>query len=704
MLAGYLPFDDDPANPEGDNINLLYKYIVSTTLTFPEYVTPHARDLLRRILVPDPRKRADLFEVARHSWLSEYSHLVGFITSSTTTSNDIANITVPAGKFKHLTCTGNYPLVANCKTEDPFDTVGLQRSASVREPSKTHQAVAPIGGLIQKHGNIDQTNGSDKRGPQRDPKRRTVQVEYVAPQSSTVRGEPSSQTTTTTTGPDTSSRTRARVANAGPTEIVSQGASQQGYASTTGRSGQQPSSSSRQNDQQDMPPPSRPGREPPRSVSDSTAFNLPQAQATSSSARPSTGGTIGSNSRLPSRGNSYGQPAAATVAQTNAQGRFSQPAKGRGQYVISAPMPQEQAPIGEPSTTRPATQRIHSSSQQSYEDKPTSGRAGGHKRNSTVGSITDKVFGRSGSIFSRSSDKEGAPKPSKKDRSYPPTSMQNAIPTDGAQARHSTESRRTSLGFSRKTSDEPSNRSSRRFSFLPASFSSNRFSKDSASGGMENNTSSRRNSHGSRPVSRPQGMAFGRGQSRSSSQSTTGSTAPGTYDNSNIDPRARSNAGGAGPNNIRTPNTAQPTLGGSQGQQQTPTYPAAPTSKAQQILGNSAGNLAHPSQQQQQYASAYSGTTTYGSSYPSNPGPVSAPPFTTAASGGNSIDPQHGVSQQHDYDQPMRQGGPMGKNRRFADAYEQKAPGSQHAGSSWAARKVMDFFRRTGKGREGGKR
>src|SRR5271156_1667605 len=94
MLAGYLPFDDDPANPEGDNINLLYKYIVSTPLTFPEYVTPHARDLLRRILVPDPRKRADLFEVARHSWLSEYSHVVGFITSTTTSPSDITNAAV----------------------------------------------------------------------------------------------------------------------------------------------------------------------------------------------------------------------------------------------------------------------------------------------------------------------------------------------------------------------------------------------------------------------------------------------------------------------------------------------------------------------------------------------------------------------------------------------------------------------------------
>lgn len=99
MLAGYLPFDDDPANPEGDNINLLYKYIVTTPLTFPEYVTPHARDLLRRILVPDPRKRADLFEVARHSWLSEYAHVVSHITSSTTNITDIANSTVPAGTY-----------------------------------------------------------------------------------------------------------------------------------------------------------------------------------------------------------------------------------------------------------------------------------------------------------------------------------------------------------------------------------------------------------------------------------------------------------------------------------------------------------------------------------------------------------------------------------------------------------------------------
>lgn len=112
MLAGYLPFDDDPANPDGDNINLLYKYIVTTPLTFPEYVTPHARDLLRRILVPDPRKRADLFEVARHSWLNEYAHIVSHITSSTTMVSDIANATIPLGMFSHHSVYAVYALTS----------------------------------------------------------------------------------------------------------------------------------------------------------------------------------------------------------------------------------------------------------------------------------------------------------------------------------------------------------------------------------------------------------------------------------------------------------------------------------------------------------------------------------------------------------------------------------------------------------------
>ncbi|KAG9098013.1 hypothetical protein FRC06_006918 [Ceratobasidium sp. 370] len=73
MLAGYLPFDDDPANPDGDNINLLYKYIVTTPLTFPDHVSQGARDLLARMLVPDPKHRADLATIMAHPWLAPYS-------------------------------------------------------------------------------------------------------------------------------------------------------------------------------------------------------------------------------------------------------------------------------------------------------------------------------------------------------------------------------------------------------------------------------------------------------------------------------------------------------------------------------------------------------------------------------------------------------------------------------------------------------
>lgn len=75
MLAGYLPFDDDPLNPDSENINLLYKYIINTPLSFPEWITPEPRDLLQKMLVPDPNKRCTLQDVAQHRWLRKYASL-----------------------------------------------------------------------------------------------------------------------------------------------------------------------------------------------------------------------------------------------------------------------------------------------------------------------------------------------------------------------------------------------------------------------------------------------------------------------------------------------------------------------------------------------------------------------------------------------------------------------------------------------------
>ncbi|KAF9096146.1 hypothetical protein BGX27_001168, partial [Mortierella sp. AM989] len=73
MLAGYLPFDDDPSNPDGDNINQLYNYILATTLVFPDYISPDARDLLRMMLVPDPTKRCNMRRIMSHRWLRPFA-------------------------------------------------------------------------------------------------------------------------------------------------------------------------------------------------------------------------------------------------------------------------------------------------------------------------------------------------------------------------------------------------------------------------------------------------------------------------------------------------------------------------------------------------------------------------------------------------------------------------------------------------------
>ncbi|KAI5948772.1 hypothetical protein KGF57_005170 [Candida theae] len=76
MLSGYLPFDDDPENEDGADIIKLYHYICKTPLTFPEYVSPLARDLLRKIIVSDPRKRIGIEEIRTHPFLSQYAALL----------------------------------------------------------------------------------------------------------------------------------------------------------------------------------------------------------------------------------------------------------------------------------------------------------------------------------------------------------------------------------------------------------------------------------------------------------------------------------------------------------------------------------------------------------------------------------------------------------------------------------------------------
>ncbi|KAK5945830.1 hypothetical protein PMZ80_003038 [Knufia obscura] len=425
MLAGYLPFDDDPANPEGDNINLLYKYITSTALTFPEYVTPHARDLLRRILVPDPRKRADLFEVARHSWLTEYHHVVAHITSSTTNIADIANSTINNGKvIEAMVQHSNTDLVAEAETA----TMG--RSTSVRVPSSTSPRQEPPRTAHEAIG--------DEPRKERIPTRHTLQAEYVPPKQHTDRVAPEAMTRTTA-GPQAISA----IPNSNTKPLPQAPTQQQRQHATTTQSPPQQTTAA----------PVRPMRDMPRSTSDATgaviANNAPSGHQYTT--RPSTQGSLTSANgptrsdlRLPSRG-SYGQPVAPSVQTATAQGKVTQPRKEVRNYNISGPQYQHgaQNSIG---------QSMAEQAMNPPPPPPTKNQAPGHhRRSSTLSSLGEKLFGRSNSVHKKQRDDDRQ----KNGRKYPPTAMKNSYPAEEPQPRMSTDSKRSfSLGFRRKESQE----------------------------------------------------------------------------------------------------------------------------------------------------------------------------------------------------------------------------------------------------------
>jgi protein-serine/threonine kinase len=672
MLAGYLPFDDDPANPEGDNINLLYKYIVSTPLTFPEYVTPHARDLLRRILVPDPRKRADLFEVARHSWLNEYADVVGFITSSTTTTVDIANATVT--------------------TEDHAEVPLLARSASVREPSKTQKIMATaVGDLGRKHGTIDQDAEDSYPKPQKDNKRRTVQVEYVAPRSQTVRGEDAP------VAAPSGSRTRARAGSQGPVEVTTQ--TNKRAISTEKPLPQDPPTSTQYHSpsqnrkiqssqaQQGMAPPTRPGRDPPRSVSDNP-YSTPGAAV--SIARPNTGGSMTSTASgmgsmgLPTRG-SYSQPVAPTVAGTNAHGHMSQPKNGK-KYVISSPMLQDGPDMdyGRPSISQvpPKFARVAGFPDGSGTVEPK-----GHKRSNTVSGISEKIFGRNVSFFGGKSQQSQDKPQEKPKKSYPPVSMNTVGGVSSSRQSIDSSRRSISFGFGRKRSgsiagsgDASSQEKPKRFSLLPASFSLKAIGigKDYGTPGAppddqyydepeDNNVA----------YLEPQSRS---GQSRSGTAGTLENAPAGTalYERSHDSPvqQDRRAPSGTPPQHQRYASQAQSYDGQISGEKTQ--YVSRATRPQQPTMPNDS-NASMNYHNQIQHAQ---NTTRY-------------------PQGFNGFDPAD----------PRQAGNRGGRgllqknNRKFVDGYEQEpnqgyGGGLQNSGSSGAARKVMDFFRRRGKARE----
>ena len=609
--------------------------------------------------------------------------------------------------------------------EQTGEEPALGRSASVREPTSKSPTAAPV----QKTPAKAEDAQANARGSTRDAKRRTVQVEYVAPKDATGRSEATTTTAAAAPAPLQASagKTKARDTS-GPVEVTPSGKRQ---SEVTRK--EVPTT-------QAMLPPIRPGRDQQRSASDMLM--------SSSGSRPGTSDTLGR--RMPSRGNSYSQPAMPAPTNTNAQAQLSQPQASVG-YVSSTSAQGEQTT----NSSRPVSQQNLVQLQQQAQMQQR-----GHKRSSTLGSIGDRILGRSSSRRS-SQQQQGSETVTneKKIRKYPPVSMKNAIPNNQheIQPRPSTEStRRTSFGFSRKSSNVPSEekRSSRRFSFLPSGLSMSNFTGRKDSSTYEPQQSQQSYSRDGIPPSK--GVAFGQGASRTTSESTN-STIPLYYDSNREasrdqrrtgapqqqssmyekalpQPPSLLNPGDQTPTQKRfsdqpipqpynsTTQTYSPPPTKNYSNNATPvqsysspaavpaqasSYPSPPPIQRKQYRDDGYGNnLLDHSQAQTQAQDPVERFYTPTSELPPTQSPVSQQYSYTGAARTQQYQPQYPGDYTNAYDvddtddlnqasEPQRQQQFRPNQRNFAEQYERG-----NSGSSSATRRVMDFFRRRGKERE----
>ena len=68
MLYGTVPF-------KANNMSELHKLIIKGKYTLKEDISSEARDLLSKLLEPDPPKRASIPEVFRHPWYRNFDEI-----------------------------------------------------------------------------------------------------------------------------------------------------------------------------------------------------------------------------------------------------------------------------------------------------------------------------------------------------------------------------------------------------------------------------------------------------------------------------------------------------------------------------------------------------------------------------------------------------------------------------------------------------
>jgi serine/threonine protein kinase len=65
MLCGELPFEEESKST-------LYEKILACKFSIPKYLSTSAVDLIKKVLVRDPKKRLNVEGILNHEWLSKY--------------------------------------------------------------------------------------------------------------------------------------------------------------------------------------------------------------------------------------------------------------------------------------------------------------------------------------------------------------------------------------------------------------------------------------------------------------------------------------------------------------------------------------------------------------------------------------------------------------------------------------------------------
>lgn len=291
----------------------------------------------------------------------------------------------------------------------------------------------------------------------------------------------------------------------------------------------------------------------------------------------------------------------------------------------------------------------------------------GHKRSNTVSGISEKLFGRTGSIFGGRSLQSGGGNRQRSSRRYPPTSMREPSSGDGTRA--SIDSHRSgTVGSSRKYSeagDRP-----RRFSLLPASFSLKGFGSTSRSQTPDEEPQASRPSDNNK--------------NNNNNQPSTGFIRPRVRAASHGPEDIVRNPAAEGPSDeVYTNDSPAPANYESQIDQQFAALHGSQSAAQQPTAYNSASAVQVSPSESEQYARQHHANN-------------SAPSYFDGQNGGYD----NGSRQSMQANRSVRTS-VLQKNRKFADAYEYERDLAHHPGSSGAARKVMDFFRRRAKSRAG---